>query len=158
MKAINIGSVAHSSFVLLAVAVAPALCTSATATAEHHKASTPAGCNFQHGGKMLFLGSAECFKTVPVTRMRGLWVIGLEESIFFEGKSALPPKSAGAVWLDVDVAQAIRPTGVHVDGQRHRFIIVFNGRKGPTPGIYGHMGQYESGIYIEKILSIKAIE
>ena len=118
-------------------------------------------CKLLHDRETLFMGSKECFKTLPLVRMQGRWVIDQEQSEFFESKShrAEPDlRLQGGAWLDVNVAEAIRPTGIQVDGRHHEFDIVFIGRRGPTPGIYGHMGQYRSGIYVERIVSIKSIE
>jgi hypothetical protein len=98
---------------------------------------------------------------IPHTKMQGVWVIGLEESVFVENATErvqLKRSFQNAVWLDVDTAKAINRAGFALDGNERQFLVSFVGRKSTRHGLYGHHGMYEKGVVLDKLLSIRPLD
>jgi hypothetical protein len=93
--------------------------------------------------------------------MRGIWVTGLEQSIFVENAShklEFDQIPKDVVWLDIDVTVAFKKAGVPFDGRERQFLVSFSGRKSTRRGLYGHMGQYKSGVLVDKIFTIRPLD
>lgn len=93
--------------------------------------------------------------------MRGVWIAGMEQSLFVENASKgvrLDQGSEQGVWLEINAADAFKKAGMAFDGTEHQFLVSFIGRKSSKPGLYGHMGQYRRGVLVDNLLMIRRLK
>lgn len=108
-------------------------------------------------GEKLFIGEPRCLSKLPQRRMSGLWVLGLEHSIFHEDAKELPSESYADTWLEADVEKILRPHGLHFDGKDRVFKVDFIGTKSDAPGVYGHAGSFQRGAMVLRMISLDEV-
>src|SRR3546814_13085700 len=91
--------------------------------------------------------------------MRGVWLSGFERSSFLAGAEAVPngpDRYGNAVWVDFAPDVAVDPTlRAEMDrmGGTVAVAIEFDGRRSRDAGRYGHMGEADHVVVIDRILS-----
>jgi hypothetical protein len=119
------------------------------------------GCWVEAGKRTEFVGTPECMRQLPQTRMNGVWVRGFEYSVFFEGATRAPEWHTGMpqpeVWFETYPDDAMDRFGFKFDGTPHAFLIDFIGAKSDAPGFYGHFGMFKHGVLATHILTVREI-
>ena len=89
--------------------------------------------------------------SAPV-RMKGLWVIGLERSSFFENETRYDSSLHGGddVWLYVE--DAVRKK---FDASNAVFTVEIIGRRAMCEGQWGHMGMSRGAVIADRMVSIR---
>lgn len=117
-------------------------------------------CQVEVGTKRLFVGTPECHGQLPKRRMSGVWVLGHEYSVFYEGEDdapELPSRGYSETWLEVDPSKVLQPYGIEFDGETHAYRVNFIGTSSDAPGIYGHWGAYSRGALVLNMIELKEI-
>lgn len=131
-------------------------------TKESQPSRAPERCYVHQDGQKLFMGTADCLKTLPARRMHGVWVLGHEYSAFYEGSEAPVPvrspegHSGREVWLEVDVETTLRRFGKKFDGKTRQYEVDFIGTKSDVPGYYGD-GLFKRGALVLKMMSLQEL-
>ena len=86
--------------------------------------------------------------------MKGVWVIGLEHSIFVENAKGYSPslEQANDVWLYVD--DAFRGKVERQSGPSQWLMVKSLGRRAKCDGLWGYMGMSPKAVIVERMLSI----
>lgn len=114
------------------------------------------GCYFLASGKTYFVGDPHCFKQFKAERLKGVWVVGFEYSVFYENAFEVPEQLSGETWLELDVRQIFRSFGLEYKPDKTRaYYIEFLGRKPNRIGIHGHMGQFKEGVLVEQVFVLR---
>jgi hypothetical protein len=103
-------------------------------------------------GVQHFIGSPECFDSLPEEPISGYWVVGFENSVFYADRPLVIwelDKSGAWLSLSRDAETAARP--YFADGEPHLLKVEFIGVKPGRLGIYGGYG-YRSGAHINRLL------
>lgn len=121
----------------------------------------PGDCWFRGQGVKMFVGEERCYRTLPPRRICGVWMPGLEQSLFFHDISDLSavrsPHLEDLSWLDVVSGATGLPTTSHVMRRRVAYRLCFIGRESNYYGAYGHMGMSRTGVLLEKVQTIQEI-
>lgn len=109
-------------------------------------------------GKALFLGTAECLGQLREQRFSGYLAYRFEESIFYESlNDALRDRQTRAeTWIDLDEKSREVVETPYLSGRRY-YKVEFIGTISLKPGLYGHMGQFTSGILVKKMIAIEPV-
>lgn len=140
----------------LALLTAAALLLSACGH-QRKSAEYQQSCTNEVAGETMFIGSPACMKRLPPQHLTGLWVLGLENSRFYENTDVLPAQSSKDVWLEGDAPQILKEHGLRFDGSTHAYRIDFIGTKSDVPGTYGHNGVFKRGAMILRVISLKKL-
>ena len=99
-------------------------------------------------GASEWMNNPDCFDMMPPQRWRGLWNSGWEWSNFcpVPAASCSIAPDHGGIWLTFPAP----PTGEETDGV---YQIEFVGRRTRVPGHFGHLGQYEHLIVVDRQIS-----
>ena len=128
------------------------ICSCQKASPSYDKKSD---CWVKVGSRMMFTGTKECMEQLPHRRISGVWVVGPEVSVLYEGASQVPSTSNGDVWLEADVERILAKHGVKFTGQTQAFRVDFIGTTSSAPGVYGHFGQFNRGALVLKMLHLE---
>lgn len=101
-------------------------------------------------GSFEFINNPACFEMQPRRRWTGVWNKGWEWTSFCEGSGTDCPIASerGAIWLTF--ADGAHPRWEPKDGL-HR--IEFVGRRSAAPGHFGHLGQYDHLMVVDRLIS-----
>lgn len=121
------------------------------------RTQSPQSCIVNIKGQSLFVGEPACLRKLPPKRMSGLWILGHENSVFYEGATTVPRQSRNEVWLEAEPYEALRPYGVEFDGETRVYKIDFIGTKSDAPGVYGHFGMFRRGALLLRIINLKDV-
>lgn len=91
--------------------------------------------------------------------MSGVWVLGNEYSVFYEGRHSavqLPSGSYSDVWLTADTSKILASHGLQIDGETHAYRVEFVGTRSDAPGVYGN-GMWKRGALILQVLKLEEI-
>jgi hypothetical protein len=99
----------------------------------------------------------ECYRLGPSKQMRGVWLHGMEESIFLPAGSAMPvfddsTDTTKLIALEVDGTNELPA----YDGGADAFAIVFTGRSPLYPGNY--YGLFGNVVVPDRVISLRAID
>lgn len=128
--------------------------SNAHAPAQHKDA-----CELELNGQSQFVGTADCLAGLPKRHMSGVWVLGPEYSVFYEGKdpaSQLPNGSYSDVWLEANASKILAMHGLQFDGNAHAYHVEFVGTRSDAPGFYGN-GMWKRGALVLRMLSLDEI-
>lgn len=116
-------------------------------------------CEVEVDGKKLFVGTPECLRQLPKRRMSGVWVLGHEHSVFYEGTRSATDirRSDSDRWLEVEPSEILPAYGLQFDAKTHAYRIEFIGTRSDAPGVYGHFGQYSRGALVLQMLTLEEI-
>jgi len=111
----------------------------------------------ERSGKLRFMGWADnpdCYDMLAPQRWSGLWNSGWEWTNFCPDPAKDCPNESDHddVWLDF-AEGAYRGTEL-ADGV---YRIDFIGRRTKVPGYFGHLGQYDHLMVVDRVISIKRI-
>jgi hypothetical protein len=115
-------------------------------------------CWFSARGLKLFRGEQRCYLTLPQRRICGVWMPGFEQSLFLHDIKDL--SDVGSVsygdlpWLDA--AGDARGLSSARDGAAYQ--LCFLGREANYFGVYGHFGASRTGVFVEKVESMREIQ
>jgi hypothetical protein len=116
-------------------------------------------CEVEAKGQRLFVGTGDCLRQLPKRRMSGVWVLGHERSVFYEGKdsaSQLPSGSYSDVWLTANPSKILAMHGLQFDGETHAYRVEFVGTLSDAPGLYGN-GMWKRGALVLQMLNLEEI-
>jgi hypothetical protein len=141
------------------------LIASATACGSSVSATKNDNCHAIVGGKVYFVGTPKCLRELPLRRMSGIWVLGMEHSVFYEGLRRPPPESSAdnaktlgnEVWLEQDPPDLLERHGYRFDGTTHAYRVEFIGTRSNALGVYGHGGMFGRGALMIRLLGIEEI-
>jgi len=91
--------------------------------------------------------------------MRGIWVISLENSSFYENAASIGPEMSdlSQIWLEPDQWGAEQTRAAQ--GERVRsYLVEFVGRRSLCRSGYGHMGVRPKEVVVDRFTSIRAID
>ncbi len=125
-------------------------------------------CGVREGDFIVQRRYRDCVDLLESERIRGFWLVGLEESGFVPEGEAPPPVrilsddrlgSEAPTWLDAGwpeqqrlLARVPEPEGV---GDASVYAVEFIGRRARDPGEYGHNGYYRHLIILDRLVSIR---
>jgi hypothetical protein len=128
---------------------------------QSRAAAAQNACWMGAGKHREFIGTPQCMRQLPQRRMKGVWVSGFENSVFFEGATRAPEWHPGMpqpdVWFQTYPDDAIDRFGFKFDGTTRALLIDFIGTKSDAPGLYGHFGMFRHGVLATRILSVREI-
>ena len=109
------------------------------------------------GPEALTKPQEECYKFDPPRRWKGLWFGEFETSRFCpEPARQCPDNRPGEyIWLEVGPAAHVPPSGEKMMGGMWQ--VDFVGRKSTFPGEYGHLGESQEEIIMDRLLAIKRV-
>ena len=114
-------------------------------------------CTETIGGAQYFVGSPQCFGSLPQRTISGFWVVGHEYSVFY---SALPSEiwelDPSATWLSYSEEAAQVAKRYLVDGEFHVLEVEFVGAASDREGHYGP-GEFKSGVHISRLTRIAEV-
>jgi hypothetical protein len=116
-------------------------------------------CEVELKGQRLFVGTADCLSQLPKRRMSGVWVLGHEHSVFYEGKDSAAQLASGSysdVWLMANPSKILAMQGLQFDGETHVYRIEFVGTRSDAPGLYGN-GMWKRGALVLQMLKLQEI-
>ncbi len=99
-------------------------------------------------------------KLFPLKRIRGVWCIGLETSLFFPGATAVPTQrrsEAASIWLETFGSKdPLMPKELthHGDGV---FVIDMIAQVPPVEGSFGERGMARHGVLMHRLVSIRRL-
>jgi hypothetical protein len=103
-----------------------------------------------------------CFRMTEPRKWTGLWRTQFEESRFCADQPAGPAEmcddyyyGGGAAWLNGDLGLPEDSTGGFVHEGLYR--VEFIGRRTEYPGNFGHMGDYDYEIFVDRPISIRKV-
>jgi len=105
------------------------------------------------GDYYAFVGTDQCYRTLPQQRWRGLWHDAFEDSRF----CAAPAKECDyqtpgdRIWLNGEKVRT-KPPGAIL------FAVDFIGRRTAVKGHYGHMGMSDYEVIVDKVISMQPLE
>ena len=91
--------------------------------------------------------------------MRGVWIISLENSSFYENATGVGPEMSrpSETWLEPDQWPAEQTRAAQ--GERVRsYLVEFLGRRSLCRSGYGHMGGWPNEVVVDRFTSIHAID
>ena len=105
----------------------------------------------------MFMGEQRCYRTLPQRRICGVWMPGLEQSLFFHDITDLSAVRSlhpeDLPWLDL----ASDATGLSAKRDGAAYRLCFLGRESNYFGAYGHLGGAHTGVLLEKLGTIREI-
>lgn len=129
-----------------------------SACADRHDGSRAQHpCTATIRGEVLFIGTRDCLAKLPPIHLSGIWVLGHEDSRFYESATTVPSKTDQDAWLEGNAENILEKSGIEWDGQTHAYKIEFIGTKSDVPGVYGHAGVFKRAVLVIKALSVKQI-
>jgi len=96
-----------------------------------------------------------CYQTLPPRRWTGIWNAGWEWSNFCAAPARQCGVSARNGEMALQFADGAYPKGDDLDGT---FEIAFIGRQTKHADGYGHLGQYQHMIMVDRLLAIRRLE
>ena len=115
-------------------------------------------CAAQHGQAHERDQALACLPHSPPVRLRGVWVIELEGSTFYEGAASYRPEMSRSIgtWLEPDHWSPEQTRSAQ--GERVRaYLVEFVGRRSLCRGGYGHMGASPDEVLVDRFRSIREI-
>ena len=98
---------------------------------------------------------ASCIDLLPPRRMKGVWIIGMEESSFIPGEQAAPNASNKLrfrIFLEADRGLSERVTqSVRGRGFPAAFAVDFVGRRSKHPGFY-YTGEGDHVVVLDRLI------
>ena len=134
-------------------------CLPLTSCNEQHQSN----CVVEREGRRMFLGTDQCLERLPQQRLSGVWVLGHEYSVFYEGATGyvpvkpIPKSASEDVWLTANANAILADQGIQYDGQTHQYLVEFIGTMSKEPGFYGD-GLYSRGAIVIKMLRLRQID
>ena len=118
-------------------------------------------CWFRAQGLKMFRGELRCYRTLPQRRICGVWIPGLEKSLFFHDIADLSAvrniRDEDLPWLDVADGATGLPTTDDIMSREAAYRLCFVGRESDYYGAYGHQGMARTGVLLEKVETIREI-
>lgn len=106
-------------------------------------------------GAFEWINNPECFEMLPARSWTGLWNTGWEWTNFCPEPAKKCPISSehGDIWIEF-AEGAYRGLPEQPDGV---YRINFIGRRTNTSGYFGHLGQYDHLMVVDRVISIRKI-
>lgn len=144
---------------LRALTITLAILCAGCGSNAHAPAQHKDDCELELNGQRQFVGTADCLARLPKRHMSGVWVLGHEYSVFYEGKdsaSQLPNGSYSDVWLETNASKILAMRGLQFDGETHAYRVEFVGTRSDAPGFYGD-GMWKRGALVLQMLKLDEI-
>jgi hypothetical protein len=111
------------------------------------------------GGIEALTGRPEdCFKFDPPRRWKGLWYAAFEESRFCPEPARQCSSAKPGEWISPEAGPGVVVPHYNGESSAVMFAVDFIGRKTSYPGGYGHQGQSNQEIIIDRMIAMKRIE
>jgi hypothetical protein len=100
----------------------------------------------------------QCYKMLPATRMRGIWIDAFEGSQFYPDRSTLPSNRDRArpmFWLELERGQL--PRQFRLRANRRVMLVEFIGRRTKYRAPSGHFGMFDYEIIVDRVISAREL-
>ena len=103
-----------------------------------------------------YLGDLRCWPFSASHQMRGVWLIGLETSVFYPGASrAEQLRGNSEIWLQTDLFERRPDLVAAAQGAGAvAYVVDFDGRSSLCDGTFGHFGVSRRQVIVDKFHSM----